>query len=338
MELYVIKDQQTLGPYSEAEVFQYIQQGVLQTSDLACIVGANEWLRIDQVLNLNSWVEAPNSPPHPSPSPQPQTPVQNIEVEYEDESNSSIVVAIGILIAVIILISGISFFLFFSQKSLPQEGIVNHEWEQKIEKKSLIEKNNVPSQIKCGLCEETLSVYSDSCMKCGHPIIKSIKTYIYNAPLILAAKEEEKKKAFQKEREKVEKDKILQESKEIQKEKAYRIEREEMKKAQEAKEKESRSIRNKELRILHILKSGKIYDDTLLSEVIDYALTLNVVELNYIFDSVSHTKRASDDINFTTVFVKIRNPKTKEIFNSYTIWSDKITGEITKLVFNSEGE
>ncbi len=61
MNIYVTRDGQNFGPYTEDHARQMVQQGQLTPSDLACPEGQSQWVPLGQVLQLPAAPTAPLS-------------------------------------------------------------------------------------------------------------------------------------------------------------------------------------------------------------------------------------------------------------------------------------
>ncbi len=87
MEIYINRDGQHHGPYSVEQVNEQLAAGELSVEDLAWYEGAEEWLPLHQLFN----VEVEKSPAQeqeiaPEPKPEPEPPAEHQpEPEYHPE-------------------------------------------------------------------------------------------------------------------------------------------------------------------------------------------------------------------------------------------------------------
>ena len=78
MEIHILLAGQQLGPFSETQVRQYLEEGLVSSSDLAIYEGMEDWQSLDLVLaNLPPSAPemiSPDEPPPESPAPAEQAP------------------------------------------------------------------------------------------------------------------------------------------------------------------------------------------------------------------------------------------------------------------------
>lgn len=88
MNIYILRDGQKIGPFSEEAVRTLLQQGDVEEEDLACRQGASEWEPLNKVLETpsDSPAETPAEPPppihEPEPEPEPATAEQIAFLSY----------------------------------------------------------------------------------------------------------------------------------------------------------------------------------------------------------------------------------------------------------------
>ena len=85
--IYVIHEDQQIGPFAEEKIRRYLEEGRIQPTTLAWVEGAADWKPISEMLGLASAQPAPvQAPPQPQAQPQqlhapayaaPQAPQQN---------------------------------------------------------------------------------------------------------------------------------------------------------------------------------------------------------------------------------------------------------------------
>lgn len=79
MNIYILRDGEKMGPFSEEAVRTLLQQGDFEEGDLACRTGASEWEPLSKVLEAA--LESP-APPPPPPPPEPATTEQIAFLSY----------------------------------------------------------------------------------------------------------------------------------------------------------------------------------------------------------------------------------------------------------------
>jgi len=63
MQIFIAKDKQQTGPFSEEQVQAMVASGMVSHSDLAWHEGLSGWIPLNQVLNVNPSARQPNQPP-----------------------------------------------------------------------------------------------------------------------------------------------------------------------------------------------------------------------------------------------------------------------------------
>ncbi|MFP6727858.1 MAG: DUF4339 domain-containing protein, partial [Alphaproteobacteria bacterium] len=59
MQLYVSKDGQRYGPYTAEQLQEYLEQGYFTLQDHAIFEGWEQWVTIDQLVELDEEPESP---------------------------------------------------------------------------------------------------------------------------------------------------------------------------------------------------------------------------------------------------------------------------------------
>jgi hypothetical protein len=83
VNIYILRDGEKMGPFSEETLRTLLEQGDVDESDLACRQGASEWDPVGKVLETpaESPAELPPPPP-PEPEPEPATAEQIAFLSY----------------------------------------------------------------------------------------------------------------------------------------------------------------------------------------------------------------------------------------------------------------
>jgi hypothetical protein len=190
-QLYIDKDNTTLGPYSEQEVIAYIKSGQLSPFDSACYVGDVKWSKLDQLVTLPVKASqqqnpiqktppvAPKLPPPPRYSPKNEA--SNTEsnspqiVLVESNSNSGCIVSLGLALAIIL-------FLFFVADPIyneyfdPDVKLIKTGKKEQIEQWSKHWQEYLRDTEMCFYCEGELALvcdkekneYPSMCVHCGY--------------------------------------------------------------------------------------------------------------------------------------------------------------------------
>ena len=83
MQLYVSKDGQRYGPYTAEQLQEYLEQGYFTLQDHAICEGWEQWVTIDQLVEL---AEEPESPEPIEPK---ETAIQPSEESDDDDEPTS---------------------------------------------------------------------------------------------------------------------------------------------------------------------------------------------------------------------------------------------------------
>jgi hypothetical protein len=125
MQIYINKNGQQLGPFTESAVLEMLRSGQLSPADHAIRAGQQQWQKLEHMFPATkpAWI------PPPAPPPGPSVPGATQFQPAPPRSGSSKGLIFGLLgcggLLLIGVVGLVGFFVFFNQRSAPVEVAAN---------------------------------------------------------------------------------------------------------------------------------------------------------------------------------------------------------------------
>ncbi len=118
MQIYIRRDNEDFGPYSQEVVHEYVKQGVFASADSACFAGMAEWKTVGELLGINKGAKAkqgvaPRKPayitefnPGALPEPPPSAPPVQKRTRQPQRPKRGFIITLNVTLICILVIVG----------------------------------------------------------------------------------------------------------------------------------------------------------------------------------------------------------------------------------------
>jgi len=85
MDIYILRDGQESGPFSQQVAEELLKQGEVAATDFACRSGMDRWLPLSELLDMEPPAAKPEPEPEPAPAAETAAPDERIELATEKQ-------------------------------------------------------------------------------------------------------------------------------------------------------------------------------------------------------------------------------------------------------------